>query len=146
MRQRTGPAVLAAGLLAASAAQAALAPQYYLRARATAPLHLQVRLDKVEIGEDTCTLTGRTVRSFRQPASEQVSFVVMCQTPNARPMPGPDVWFRPERFVPGAVIEGFFEPLDGEGRIGAAMGQMSVVPGERDRPWCAVDDFTCELP
>lgn len=146
MRNRMGVAALAAGLLAASGAQAALAPEYYLRARATAPLHLQVQLDKVEIGEGTCTLTGRTVQSFREAASEQVIFTVDCLTPDVTPMPGPDVWFRPERFAPGAVIEGFFQPLAGEGRIGAAMGQMSVVPGERERPWCAVDDFSCELP
>ncbi|MBC6981315.1 hypothetical protein [Caulobacter sp. 17J80-11] len=135
-----------ATVMAATSAQASLAPEYYLKARATAPLHLQVQLTSVEIGKGTCTLTGRTVQSFREPTAEQVSFTVDCLTPDVTPMPGPDVWFRPERFVKGAVIEGFFQPLAGDGRIAAAMGQMSVVPAARERPWCAVDDFTCELP
>lgn len=142
--RRWGAAALATAL-AASAAQAALPPQYYLKARQTAPLHLQVRLTEVGSGKGTCVLKGEVVQSFRRALAGEVRFVVNCQDRGVRPEPGPDVWFRPEPFKPGAVVEGFFEGGEG-GRIAPALGQMSVVPDARERPWCAVAESRCDLP
>lgn len=144
-KRRWGAAALAGAVLAAGAAQAALPPQYYLKARETAPLHLQVRLTEVGGGEGTCVLKGEAVERFRGGRAGEVSFTVQCQNRGVTPMPGPDVWFDPEAFRPGVVLEGFFVEA-GEGRIAPALGQMAVVPAVRDRPWCAVAEFRCDLP
>ncbi|NEX94200.1 hypothetical protein [Caulobacter sp. 17J65-9] len=146
MRNRLGVAVLAAGLLAATGAQASLAPEWYLKARQEAPLHLQIRLTEVEAADGACTLSGETVGSFREAAPGRVEFTVQCLTPGVTPRPGGRAWFNPDRFAAGMVIEGFFEGADPDGTLETALDQLSVVPAARERPWCSTTEFRCDLP
>lgn len=104
-----------------------------------------MRLTRIGSGEGTCILKGEVARSFRRELAGPVTFTVRCQDRGVRPMPGPDVWFNPDQFKPGVVVEGFFEGGE-NGRIRSAMDQMSVVPAARERPWCAVTAFPCDLP
>ncbi len=138
-----------AGLLLAlfigGSADAALAPQYYLRARQLAANHLQISVSNVALRAGDCMVSGAVARVFRgnlQPG-EPVTFFVRCHKPGLRVSPGAEPSFDAVDLSGARVIEGFF---NGDGpEISAALGQLSRVDSVRDRPWCSTTSRTCDL-
>lgn len=144
-----GLLAVATVLLAGGTVQAALAPEYYLRARVAAPHHIQMQVTKVELDAaepGTCTVHGRIAQVFRGPLplDVPVHFIVHCLTSTAQPMPGAAQWFFPDALSKATVVEGFFQ---GDlPQLIPALDQLSPVEAVRERPWCATERFVCDLP
>ena len=132
-------------LLLFGSAEAALPPDYYLRARQRAANHLQIYVNNVAIRADDCLVSGAVARVFRgnlQPG-EPVTFSVRCHKPGVRVSPGAGPSFDAVDLRGARVIEGFF---NGDGpEVSPALGQLSRVDAVRDRPWCSTTARSCDL-
>ena len=103
MRARLVLSVLAAAV-AATPALAALAPEYYERARQNAPHVVVFKVQKVEAvrpptGRGTCKVTGRVEaveRGDHYRVGGPVTVNVPCIWPNAEMMAGPVMWQTPK--------------------------------------------------
>jgi hypothetical protein len=87
-------------VLLGSGAHAMMAPEHYRRARAEAPYHLQVAIDKVTPpaeGPGDCRVEGTVVEVFKDtegklPVGTPLSFGVACYRPGDRMPVGGTVW------------------------------------------------------
>lgn len=100
MRLGKRPMLVAGLMLAASPALALLAPEYYQKARETAPDVVVVKVAGVSGPDDasgfgTCTVAGTVAgaeRGTRYAVGAAITIPVPCRKQGAQPMPGPVLW------------------------------------------------------
>lgn len=137
---------IVAGLLALPGAALAVLPPYvYLEARASADVHLQVRVGRVVKSprDNACRIEGRALSVWRGQvkAGDKVRFSLPCRFASTPVMPGPTLWFDPAGLKPGQVLEGFFEA--GAGGLRPARDQVFRVQAASAEPRCGAVDYAC---
>lgn len=96
----------------ASACHAALAPEYYERARDAAAHHLDIRITAMTpLGNRDCQVDGVVTASHRGPIAvgTPVRTVVGCIGRNETVEPGPRMWLFAESLTKGTLLEGWFD-------------------------------------
>jgi len=132
------------GLLA-SAASALMAPEYYRQARAEAPYHVQVAIDKVTLPDSeigSCLVAGKVVKTFkdeggRLAAGAPVSFGVACYRENAEVRVGGVIWTRTAALEAAHFIEVYLVE-DGLG-FDVALWNSRIVDMPTDEPQFPID-------
>jgi len=142
--------VLPALALLAPTAQAALAPEYYQAAREQASHHLQIRVERVTLlrGQAlaNCEVQATVLRDFRGTLEKgtPLRFALNCTAPGVRPMPGPNAWHDYGTLKTSRFAEGFFRGPGAD--VAPVYGQLDIVSGEREWPWCEAESGRCNLP
>ncbi|MGE0748404.1 MAG: hypothetical protein AB7K86_24295 [Rhodospirillales bacterium] len=113
-------------LALAAPAWAYMPPQAYIKMRAAAELHVQVRVGTVAAAAEAfgdCPVTGTVVRIFRDAAKalrpeQAIAFGVPCQVRRDAPVQvGGTAWHDLGRLREAKVIEAFLNRRDGRYRI-----------------------------
>jgi hypothetical protein len=131
-----------------------MAPEVYERARADAPIHVQVWRPRVETSPPRANhvrIDGRVVRLFRNHGGvlhwgQRVSFSVSVRSPNAppeAPMLGGEIRHAWERIGPARYLEAFLQSWDG--KIELVHSQVAPIRHPTLRPVCdhTVHGFVC---
>jgi hypothetical protein len=100
MRRGGTIAVAMGAMLISTGAMALLAPEYYQKARETAPDVVVVKVAQVGVppeaaGFGNCPVAGtvaKVERGTRYSAGAAITIDVPCRKPGAQPMPGPALW------------------------------------------------------
>ncbi|HWK40169.1 MAG TPA: hypothetical protein VNR88_14720 [Hyphomicrobium sp.] len=131
--------------LLASAAGALMAPEYYRQARAEAPYHVQVAIDKVtwpdsEVG--SCLVAGTVVETFKDDGGRlavgtPVSFGVACYRDNAEVPVGGVIWTRIAALETARFIEVYLVE-DGQG-FDVALWNSRIVATPTKDPQFPID-------
>lgn len=142
---RLASLVVAGLLVPPGAAHAVLPPFAYLEARASAEVHLQVRVTRVRLAprDNACRIEGRALSVWRGSlkAGETIRFRLPCRFPSTPVMPGPVLWFDPGALRAGQVLEGFFDT--GEAGLRPARDQVFIFGTASDTPRCGTTDYPC---
>jgi len=131
--------------LPAGAAHALMAPEYYRQARAEAPYHVQVAIDKVTLPDSeigSCLVAGRVVEAFKDDGGRlavdtPVSFGVACYRDNAEMPIGGVLWTRLEALKSARFIEVYLVE-DGQG-FDVALWNSRIISAPSDEPQFPVD-------
>jgi hypothetical protein len=129
-----------------------MAPEVYERARADAPLHIQVwraRTQSSPPSVDVVRINGRVVRIFRNHGGvlrwgQKITFTVPIIGPNrGPPMPSGNIRHAWERIGPSRYLEAFLEAWDGE--LHLVRSQVAPIRRPSLRPVCgpSVKGFVC---
>jgi len=132
------------GLLT-SAASALMAPEYYRQARAEAPYHVQVAIDKVTLPDSeigSCLVAGKVVETFKDEGGRlapgvPVSFGVACYRANAEVPVGGVIWTGIEALEKARFIEVYLVE-DGQG-FDVALWNSRIVEAPTEEPQFPVD-------
>lgn len=132
------------GLLT-SAASALMAPEYYRQARAEAPYHVQVAIDKVTLPDSeigSCLVAGKVVETFKDEGGRlapgvSVSFGVACYRANAEVPVGGVIWTGIEALEKARFIEVYLVE-DGQG-FDVALWNSRIVEAPTEEPQFPVD-------
>jgi hypothetical protein len=131
--------------IAATAANAALAPEWYRKARAEAPYHVQVAVRRVvppSPSPGACMVDGDIVTIFRDtPGSLDVgapiSFAVSCMQPGDLVPIGGTIWTQINRLEAARYIEAYLS--GGPERYDTALDQTRIIPEPSEAPQFPVD-------
>ena len=128
-----------------------MAPEVYERARADAPMHVQIWRPSVESSPRDASyvrINGRVVRIFRNQGGvlqwgQKISFPVSIVDRNAIPMPSGEIRHAWERIGPARFLEAFLEAWEGE--IHLVHSQVAPIRHPTWRPVCGPDEkgFLC---
>jgi hypothetical protein len=126
-------------------AAALLAPEYYRRARAEAPYHLQVAISKVvppASGPSDCLVEGKVVRVFRDATGKHgldssIRFPVPCAGPDDRVPAGGVIWTDTDALLRAKFIEVYL--VDADGGLATALSQSRIIEAPSDTPQRPVD-------
>ncbi len=143
MRHVAGFAVLFVAL--GTSAHALMAPEFYRQARADAPFHVQVAIDKVTppaAGPGNCIVAGKIAEVFRDagnklPVGTPVSFAVACHRQSEQVPIGGAKWTETETLTSAKYIEAYLAPgVDG---YAVAMWNSKVIAAPSKAPQFPVD-------
>lgn len=132
------------GLLA-TGAHAVMPPAVYQKARADAPLHVQVAISDVAVPEETpssCIVTGEVVRIFRDTAGAlslraTVAFPVACSRAGDRVPIGGVLWTNADALAAARFIEAYLVGADSP--FDVALHQSRIIEAPSDAPLLPVD-------
>jgi hypothetical protein len=128
-----------------TSAHALMAPEFYRQARADAPFHVQVAIDKVTppaSGPGNCILEGKIAEVFRDagnklPAGTPVSFSVACHSEGEKVPIGGAKWTPTEALKSAKYIEAYLTPgVDG---YAVAMWNSKIIDAPSKTPQFPVD-------
>lgn len=132
-------------IVLSTSAHALMAPEYYRQARAEAPFHLQVAIDKVTPpaqGPGNCLVEGKVAEVFKDagnklPAGTPVSFSVACHR-EGEPVPiGGTMWTDTDALQSAKFIEAYLVPgVDG---YAVAMWNSKIIAAPSKTPQFPVD-------
>ena len=139
--------IFAAGLLSllATGAHAVMPPEVYQKARADAPLHVQVAISDVALPEATpssCIVSGTVVRIFRDTAGalsvgDTVEFPVPCSRAEDRVPIGGVLWTNADALAGARFIEAY---LTGSApSLDVALYQSQIITAPSDAPILPVE-------
>lgn len=129
----------------ATSAQALLAPEFYRQARADAPFHVQVAIDKVTppaAGPGNCIVAGKVAEVFRDagnklPVGTPVSFAVACHRQGEQVPIGGAKWTQTDTLTNAKFIEVYLAPgVDG---YAVAMWNSKIIDAPSKAPQFPVD-------
>ena len=132
-------------VFAATSANALMAPEFYRRARADAPFHVQVAIDKVTppaAGPGNCIVAGKIAEVFRDagnklPVGAPVSFAVACHRQGEQVPIGGAKWTETETLTSAKYIEVYLAPgVDG---YAVAMWNSKIIDAPSKAPQFPVD-------
>lgn len=145
MRRVKGMLLAAAASCMAAAAHAALPPQVYQKARAEAPYHVQVAIEKMTPAEHTpgnCGITGKIVRIFRDTENklkvgDPIGFAVSCLRTGDRPPIGGTLYTNVDALQGAKFIEAY---LVGQGGgFSVVLSQTRIIAEPSDKPQLPVE-------
>jgi hypothetical protein len=128
-----------------SSAQALMAPEFYRQARADAPFHVQVAIDKVTpptTGPGNCIVAGKIAEVFRDagnklPVGTPVSFAVACHRQGEQVPIGGAKWTDADTLTSAKYIEAYLTPgVDG---YAVAMWNSKIIDAPSKAPQFPVD-------
>jgi hypothetical protein len=132
-------------VLLAGSAKAMMAPEYYRKARAEAPYHVQVAITKVVAprrGPGTCDVEGKVATVFKDatgklPVGADVGFPVACHRPgDAIPLSG-TVWLDTKALEDAEFIEAYL--VDGDPGFDVALWNYRIISAPSAQPQFPVD-------
>ncbi len=126
--------------LCVTAAHAAMPPAVYQKARADAPLHVQVAIADVAIPELTpssCLVTGEVVRVFRDTpgvlsVGDTIDFAVSCSRAGDRVPIGGTLWTNADALSAARFIEVYL--IDSGSSFEVARDQSRIIEAPSDAP------------
>ncbi|MEI9902526.1 MAG: hypothetical protein WDN31_23290 [Hyphomicrobium sp.] len=147
--QRTARALCALAILnigLAGGARAMMAPEYYRKARAEAPYHVQVAITKVDAprrGPGTCDVTGKVEQVFKDatgklPKGAEVGFPVACRRKGDEVPLGGTVWLDTDALEQAEFIEVYL--IDGaDGGFDVPLSNYRIIAAPSPAPQFPVD-------
>jgi hypothetical protein len=132
-------------LLLMTSAQALMAPEFYRQARADAPFHVQVAIDKVTPpakGAGNCLVEGKTVEVFKDAGGKlavgsPVSFSVACHRAGEQVPIGGTMWTDTDALTSAKFIEAYLTPgVDG---YAVAMWNSKIIAEPSKAPQFPID-------
>jgi hypothetical protein len=131
-------------LLLTTSAHALMAPEFYRQARADAPFHVQVAIDKVTppAAPGNCIVEGKITEVFRDagnklPVGTPVSFSVACHGEGEKVPIGGAKWTDTAALTSAKYIEAYLTPgVDG---FAVAMWNSKIIDAPSKTPQFPVD-------
>ena len=128
-----------------SSAHALMAPEFYRQARADAPFHVQVAIDKVTppaSGPGNCIVAGKIAEVLRDagnklPAGTPVSFAVACHRQGEKVPIGGAKWTDTDTLTSAKYIEAYLTPgVDG---YAVAIWNSKIIDAPSKAPQFPID-------
>jgi hypothetical protein len=143
MQRILGWAILFA--LVGGQAHALMAPEYYRKARAEAPYHVQIAITKVEAprtGAGTCAVEGQVLEIFKNAtgklAKDQIiGFTVSCHRKDEKVPIGGMLWLDTDALEKADYMEVYLN--DAPGGLDVALWNYKLIPKLSDAPQLPVD-------
>ncbi|MEO8421262.1 MAG: hypothetical protein ABI457_08725 [Hyphomicrobium sp.] len=131
-------------LLLTTSARALMAPEFYRQARADAPFHVQVAIDKVTppAAPGNCIVEGKIAEVFKDagnklPVGTPVSFSVACHREGEQVPIGGAKWTDTAALTSAKYIEAYLTPgVDG---FAVAMWNSKIIDAPSKTPQYPVD-------
>lgn len=134
------------GLIAlATGAEALMAPQYYQKARADAPYHVQIAVTHVGLPSATpgnCTVEGTVVQIFKNAtgklkADASIDFPVACMRPGDKVLLGGTMWTDADALSKARYVEAYL--VDAGDGFDVALWQSRIIVAPSPTPQFPVD-------
>ncbi len=134
------------GLFAlATGAEALMAPQYYQKARADAPYHVQVAVTHVALPSTTpgsCGIEGKIVQIFRNASGKlktgaDIAFPIACTRPGDQVLLGGTMWTDADALSQARYIEAYL--VDAGDGFDVALWQSRIIAAPSPAPQFPVD-------
>lgn len=133
------------GLSFSTVVQAALAPEYYRRAREQAAYHVQVGITKVTAprpGPGGCVVEGQVLRIFKNEGETltpdmRIGFPVACYRQGESVPIGGTQWLNTDELEKADYMEVYLDDVDGS--LEPAMWNYRLIPELSETPQLPVD-------
>jgi hypothetical protein len=132
-------------VLFTASAHALMAPEYYRKARAEAPYHVQVAITKVDAprkGPGTCEVEGKVAEVFKDangklPKGADVGFTVACHRPGDTVPLGGTIWLDTNALEQAEFIEVYL--VDASDGFDVALWNSKIIAGPSATPQFPID-------
>jgi hypothetical protein len=129
----------------ATGAEALMAPQYYQKARADAPYHVQIAVTHVAVPSTTpgnCTIEGKVVQIFRNASGKlapgaSIGFGIACMRPGDKVLIGGTMWTEVDALSKARYVEAYL--VDAGAGFDVALWQSRIIDAPSSTPQFPVD-------
>lgn len=132
-------------VLTAASASAMMAPEWYRKARAEAPYHVQIGITKVSAprtGAGTCSVAGQVLKIFKNATGTLaddmiVGFDVACRHAGDEVPPSGTIWLDTDELAKADYMEVYL--TDAAGGFAVPLWNYKLIPKLSDAPQLPVD-------